>query len=88
MTKFDADRMSEYTEPVRADLDAFDSRLHDYLRADSPLISSIARHLLKTKGKRIRPAFLFLSARAADCFAAIKRTTLARRSKTTEIRSE
>lgn len=69
MTRFDADRMSEYTEPVRADLETFDTRLHDYLRADSPLISSIARHLLKTKGKRIRPAFLFLSARAADCFA-------------------
>lgn len=64
----DFSRMQEYTEPVRADLEEFDSRLADYLRGDSPLISSIARHLLKSRGKRIRPAFLFLSARAANNF--------------------
>jgi octaprenyl-diphosphate synthase len=64
----DASRMQEYTEPVRADLEAFDCGLADFLRGDSPLISSIARHLLKSRGKRIRPVFLFLSSRAADCF--------------------
>jgi len=56
----------EYTEPVKDDLEMFDRKLHDYLRGDSPLITSIARHLLKSKGKRMRPAFLFLSSRAAD----------------------
>jgi octaprenyl-diphosphate synthase len=65
----DANRLLEYTAPVKDDLDAFDSKLHDYLRGDSPLISSIARHLLKTKGKRIRPAFLFLTSRAADNYS-------------------
>ncbi|MEW5795256.1 MAG: polyprenyl synthetase family protein [Candidatus Zixiibacteriota bacterium] len=69
MTRLDSDRLVEYTEPVRPDLEAFDSRLHDYLRGDTPLISSIARHLLRTKGKRIRPAFLFLSSRAANYFS-------------------
>ena len=68
MAGSDTDRLSEYTQPVRADLEAFDTRLHDYLRGDTPLISSIARHLLKSRGKRIRPAFLFLSTRAADYF--------------------
>lgn len=43
--------------------------MHDYLRGDSPLISSIARHLLRTKGKRIRPAFLFLTSRATDNYS-------------------
>jgi len=62
----DANRLIEYTEPVREDLETFDRKLHDYLRGDSPLISSIARHLLKSKGKRMRPAFLFLSSRAAN----------------------
>ena len=61
-------KMLEYTNPVQADLDEFDRKLADYLRGDSPLISSIARHLLRTKGKRIRPAFLFLSSRAAGNF--------------------
>ena len=68
MTKLDSNRLAEYTAPAAEDLEAFDARLHDYLRGDSPLISSIARHLLKTKGKRIRPAFLFLSSRAAGNF--------------------
>ena len=67
MTRLDTNRLAEYIAPVRSDLEAFDVRLHDYLRGDSPLISSIARHLLKTKGKRIRPAFLFLTSRAAGC---------------------
>ncbi len=64
----DTAKMLEYIRPVQADLDEFDQKLADYLRGDSPLISSIARHLLRTKGKRIRPAFLFLSSRAADNF--------------------
>lgn len=63
---FDTSQLLEYTEPVKADLAAFDSKLNDYLRGDSPLISSVARHLLKTKGKRMRPAFVFLSSRAAE----------------------
>ncbi len=61
--------MTEYTAPIRGDLDAFDRKLHDHLRGDSPLISSIARHLLKSRGKRIRPSLLFLSARASDNYS-------------------
>ncbi|MFZ5979235.1 MAG: polyprenyl synthetase family protein [Candidatus Zixiibacteriota bacterium] len=64
----DTSRLQEYISPVKADLEIFDRKLADYLRGDTPLISSIARHLLKAKGKRIRPAFLFLSSRASDNF--------------------
>ena len=60
--------LAEYTLPVQHDLEAFDRKLNDYLQGDSPLISSIARHLLRTRGKRMRPAFLFLASRAADRF--------------------
>lgn len=67
-TTLDTNSLLEYTRPVQADLEAFDKKLSDHLRGDSPLITSIARHLLKTRGKRIRPAFVFLSSRAADNF--------------------
>jgi len=61
-------KLQEFTEPVSQDLAVFDNKLSDYLRGDSPLITSIARHLLKSRGKRMRPALLFLSSRAAENF--------------------
>lgn len=64
----DKDKLTELTKPVQADLDEFKRKLNDCLKGDSPLITSIARHLLRTKGKRMRPAFLFLSSRASDTF--------------------
>lgn len=68
MATLDRKQMLEFTAPIQADLDEFGQKLHDYLRGDSPLITSIAQHLLRSKGKRIRPAFLFLSSRAAGNF--------------------
>lgn len=65
----DFDKLSEFTHPIKSDLDEFDVKLSDHLRGDSPLISSIARHLLKSRGKRIRPAFHFLTARAGENFS-------------------
>jgi len=62
------DKMMEYIGPVQEDLNQFSAKLSDHLRGDSPLISSIARHLLKSRGKRIRPVFLFLTSRAGDNF--------------------
>ena len=64
----DNSKLLEYTGSVQSDLDEFHQKLTDYLRGDSPLISSIARHLMSSRGKRIRPVFLFLSSRAADNF--------------------
>ncbi|MGH8015632.1 MAG: hypothetical protein ACREBV_05535, partial [Candidatus Zixiibacteriota bacterium] len=64
----DINKMLEYTHPVKSDLEEFDKKVNDFLRGDSPLIASIARHLLRAKGKRIRPAFLFLSSRASNNF--------------------
>ncbi|MEA2030487.1 MAG: polyprenyl synthetase family protein [candidate division Zixibacteria bacterium] len=68
MGNLDSKQLLEYTKPIQSDLDEFNRRLYDYLRGDSPLIASIAQHLIRSKGKRIRPVFLFLSSRAADNF--------------------
>ena len=64
----DNKKMIDYTAPIADDLKEFETQLSDYLQGDSPLISSIARHLLRTRGKRMRPVFLFLSSRAAGNF--------------------
>ncbi len=62
------DELARLIQPVRDDFKEFDSRLARRLEGDSPLITSIARHLLKSRGKRIRPALLFLTSRASRQF--------------------
>jgi octaprenyl-diphosphate synthase len=47
--------------PVRSSLSAFEDKLKDSLNSDSPLISEVAYHLSSLKGKRLRPALVFLS---------------------------
>ena len=61
-------KLNALTKPVEPDLLEFDKRLSDSIKNESPLITSIAQHLMRTRGKRIRPAFLFLSSRAAEFF--------------------
>lgn len=62
------DRLKTLIKPVEPDLGRFDRRLAECVKNESPLITSIAQHLMRTHGKRIRPAFLFLSSRAADFY--------------------
>jgi octaprenyl-diphosphate synthase len=47
--------------PVKKHLALFDEKLKENLASDSALISQVARHLVNRRGKRLRPAMVFLS---------------------------
>jgi len=47
--------------PIKYDLEKVEQRLEEYLSSDSPLIYQVSQYLLERKGKRIRPALVFLS---------------------------
>jgi octaprenyl-diphosphate synthase len=47
--------------PIREDLALFDRKLKENLRSNSVLITQVAGHLVDRKGKRLRPAMVFLS---------------------------
>ena len=57
--------LKQFFDPIRADLKKFDKLLDRQLNADSDLIQSVIDHLLERRGKRIRPTFLFLTARCS-----------------------
>jgi octaprenyl-diphosphate synthase len=47
--------------PVKKHLALFDEKLKENLASDSALISQVAQHLVNRRGKRLRPAMVFLS---------------------------
>ena len=60
--------LQEIIRPVAGDLEAFDKKLDSYLKADSALINAVVKHILASRGKRLRPALVFLSSRSDDLF--------------------
>ena len=50
--------------PVREDLDALQQLLRDEMLADDPFVGELVAHVLKTRGKMLRPALVCLSALA------------------------
>jgi octaprenyl-diphosphate synthase len=52
-------------EPIREDLAKFEDLLRAELRSDYPLVDQLAKHGFRLGGKRLRPALLLLSAKAA-----------------------
>lgn len=57
-------KLDQILLPVKEDLLEFDRKVKDYIHSDSPLIYQIANHILKRKGKRLRPSLVYLSAGA------------------------
>lgn len=50
--------------PVSADLEAVNRLITDELFSDVPLIQDVARHIVQSGGKRLRPLLVLLSAKA------------------------
>lgn len=55
-------RLEEIFEPVAGELEAVESRLRDWTDQDPPAVSDAVNHLIRSGGKRLRPACLLLSA--------------------------
>lgn len=49
--------------PIEKELDLFEDYFKDALKSDIPLLSTILNFVYRTKGKQLRPMFVFLSAR-------------------------
>lgn len=48
---------------IKKDLERFNEMLEQYALSDNEKLNSIAEHILKSKGKQLRPQLVFLSAR-------------------------
>lgn len=55
--------LRELKSPIAAELEEFERRFRDDMRSRAPLLDRITHYIVKRKGKRIRPMFVFLSAK-------------------------
>ena len=58
-------RLELLYEPIRDELIAFEQMLERELRSEHPAVDPLARHGFRLGGKRLRPALVLLSAKAA-----------------------
>ena len=57
---------TDFLEPVRAEMDSFEQRLHATVQADLGPVSEAMEHILDAGGKRLRPALVLLAAKLGD----------------------
>lgn len=55
-------RLEQILRPIGPQLNEFEERLKSSLSARSPFVYEVTEHILTRRGKRLRPAFVFLSA--------------------------
>ncbi len=54
--------LKEIVKPIERELIAFEDYFRNYLKTSIPLLNLVISYILKRKGKRIRPALIFLCA--------------------------
>ncbi len=57
-------KLDQILDPIKKELLEFDTKVRDNIHSDSALIYQIANHILKGKGKKLRPSLVYLSAGA------------------------
>ncbi len=55
--------LDEIKAPVAEELRIFEVKFSDSMKSKVPLLDAITRYIVKTKGKQVRPMFVFLSAK-------------------------
>lgn len=54
--------------PIKEELKSFEAYFKEAIKSDIPFLQIIIRYILKTKGKQMRPMFVFLSAKMCGDF--------------------
>lgn len=49
--------------PIATEIDAFEVKFKDSMRSDAPLLNRITHYIVKSKGKQMRPMFVFFAAK-------------------------
>jgi octaprenyl-diphosphate synthase len=49
--------------PIAEELRLFEEKFRDSMKSNTPLLDAITRYIVKSKGKQVRPMFVFLSAK-------------------------
>jgi len=49
--------------PIAAEIEAFEIKFKDSMKSDAPLLNRITHYIVKSKGKQMRPMFVFFAAK-------------------------
>ncbi|MBS1262177.1 MAG: Octaprenyl diphosphate synthase [Calditrichaeota bacterium] len=69
-------RLREVLRPIRGDLKAFRRQFREVLRSGIFVVDQVAAHLVRSRGKGLRPALTLLSARASGAQGPLPERTL------------
>ncbi|WP_113651930.1 polyprenyl synthetase family protein [Pedobacter namyangjuensis] len=55
--------INEIKLPIAKEIDAFEVKFKDSMKSDAPLLNRITHYIVKSKGKQMRPMFVFFAAK-------------------------
>jgi len=64
--------LEQIRDSIGPELDKFENKFRDSVKSGTPLLNAIMRYIIRSKGKQMRPMFVFLSSRM---FGEVKEAT-------------